>query len=147
AADQAAAVCVAQGIEHGLIELGGDIQVIGPHPDLSPWIVGIRHPRLADGIMATVEISRGAIASSGDYERYIVVDGVRYCHLLDPSTGWPVQGLASVSVISEQCLVAGSVATMAMLKGNAGKQWLAALGVPHLWMDEAGNSGGNIHPQ
>jgi thiamine biosynthesis lipoprotein len=147
AADQAAAVCIAQGIRHGLVELGGDIKVIGRHPDLAPWIVGIRHPRHPDEAMTTVELSQVAIASSGDYERYMEVDGIRYCHILDPHTGWPVRGLASVSIVTGQCLLAGSVATMAMLKGNAGKQWLTEMGVSHLWMDEAGNSGGNIHPE
>lgn len=147
AADQAAAVCVANGIEHGLIELGGDIKVIGPHPDLTPWIVGIRHPRHPDEAMTTIELSQGAIASSGDYERYMEVNGIRYCHILDPHTGWPVRGLTSVSIITEQCLLAGSVATMAMLKGADGKQWLTAMGVSHLWMDETGSSGGNIHPE
>lgn len=146
AADQAAAVCAASGIAHGLVELGGDISVIGPHPDSSPWLIGIRHPRQPGETAATVEISRGGIASSGDYERSFVVDGKRYCHLLDPRSGWPACGLSLVSVIAEQCLVAGSIATIAMLKGERGKQWLAGTGLPHFWMDEAGNSGGNIGP-
>lgn len=143
AADQAAAVCAESGIRNGLVELGGDINVIGPHPDLSPWVVGIRHPRLPDAAMATMEVVRGGIASSGDYERYFVVEGKRYCHLLDPHSGWPVRGLSAVSVIADSCLVAGSVATIAMLKGEEGKRWLADIGVRYLWMDEAGNSGGN----
>ncbi|HZW24721.1 MAG TPA: FAD:protein FMN transferase [Gallionella sp.] len=146
AADQAAAVCAAAGIEHGLVELGGDIAVIGPHPDSSPWLIGIRHPRRPDEATAMVEISRGGIASSGDYERFFVANGKRYCHLLDPHDGWPVSGLSMVSVIAEQCLVAGSLATIAMLKGENGKQWLSGTGVPHLWVDEAGNFGGNIDP-
>lgn len=144
AADQAAAVCAASGIEHGLIELGGDISVIGPHPDSAPWLIGIRHPRHPELTMTTVEIARGGIAGSGDYERFFVADGKRYCHLLDPHSGWPVRCLTMVSVIAERCLVAGSIATIAMLKGEDGKQWLAGTGVPHIWMDESGNSGGNI---
>ncbi len=144
AADQAAAVCEAHGIGHGLIDLGGDIKVIGPHPDLKPWIVGIRHPRQPEVVHTTIEISRGAIASSGDYERYIEVNGKRYSHILNPQSGWPIQALASVSVITDQCMVAGSVATIAMLKGEAGKQWLTEMGVSHLWIDAAGNAGGNL---
>lgn len=150
AADQATAVCAASGIAHGLVELGGDISVIGPHPDSSPWLIGIRHPRQPGETAAMVEISRGGIASSGDYERFVVVDGQRYCHLLNPHSGWPVRGLSLASVVAEQCLVAGSIATIAMLKGENGKQWLVGTGLPHFWMDEAGNSGGNIgstHPQ
>ncbi len=147
AADQAAAVCVASGIAHGLVELGGDINVIGPHPNLQPWIIGIRHPQRAETVMTTVAIARGALASSGDYERYIEVDGTRYCHILDPRTGWPVRGLSSVSVSAGQCLVAGTVATIALLKGDAGKQWLTESGLAHVWMDAEENSGGNIHAE
>lgn len=88
--------------------------------------------------MATVHVSGGAIASSGDYERFMDVEGLRYCHILDPSTGWPVQGLSSVSVLSDQCLVAGSVSTIAMLKGRDGIRWLRELGVQYLCMDEQG---------
>ncbi|HXU93360.1 MAG TPA: FAD:protein FMN transferase [Gallionella sp.] len=138
AADRAAAICSAHGIEHGLVDLGGDICVIGPHPDSEPWRIEICHPRDAASFMATVYLARGCIASSGDYERFMEVDGRRYCHILDPRTGWPVRGLSSVSVLSDQCLVAGSVSTIAMLKGENGMQWLKELGIQHLCMDERG---------
>ena len=85
--------------------------------------------------MATVEVERGALASSGDYERYIEVAGERYCHILNPLTGWPVRGLASVSVLANQCLVAGSVSTIAMLKGPAGRMWLEGLGIQYALME------------
>jgi len=136
AADQVAAVCVSAGIEHGLVDLGGDICVLGAHPDHKPWRIEIRHPRVPDAFMAMVEIERGAIASSGDYERYIEVAGERYCHIINPLTGWPVRGLCSVSVLADQCLVAGSVSTIAMLQGDAGIQWLNGLGVQHIWMGD-----------
>ena len=97
AADRAAAVCVAQGVRHGLVDLGGDITVIGPHPNGDPWRIGIQHPGRPGAVMANVEISQGALASSGDYERCITFDGRRYGHILDPRTGWPVRGLSSVS--------------------------------------------------
>lgn len=144
AADQAASVCAASGIEHGLVELGGDIYVIGPHPDSSPWTIGISHPGFSGGSAAIVEISRGGIASSGNTERNFVVEGKCYSHLLDPHSGWPVRGLSLVSVIAEHCLVAGSIATIAMLKGGDGKRWLAETGVHHLWVDDAGKLEGNI---
>ncbi|MFA6013476.1 MAG: FAD:protein FMN transferase [Gallionellaceae bacterium] len=146
AADQAAAVCLSAGIEHGLIELGGDIKVIGPHPDNSPWLVGIRHPRQADQPLLTLEIFAGAVATSGDYERFMLVNGVRYSHLLNPFTGCPVQGLQCASIITEQCLVAGSIATIGLLKGADGKPWLNDSGVRHLWVDEAGKLSGNVFP-
>ncbi len=148
AADRMVETCIAQGVLHGLVNLGGDINVIGPHPDNDPWLVDIRHPRQAESSIATIELSHGALASSGDYERCIDIDGVRYGHIISPLTGWPVRGLTSVSVIAGRCMEAGSISTVAMLKGVGGIQWLAELGLPHLWVDEFGKQGGSlaIHP-
>lgn len=61
--------------------------------------------------------------------------GQRYSHILNPKTSWPVQGLAAVSVIAVQCLVAGSLCTITMLKGKEGIAWLADVELPHIWMD------------
>jgi thiamine biosynthesis lipoprotein len=93
--------------------------------------------------MVEIELFSGALATSGDYERFIEVDGRRYCHILNPHTGWPVRGLSSVSVIADECLVAGSLSTTAMLKGRDGIAWLNALGVRHNFMDEDGRLGGS----
>ena len=144
AADQAAAVCANLGISAGMINLGGDIQVLGPHPDGEPWRIEILHPRQTGIVLATISLHRGALATSGDYERFMEIDGRRYCHLLDPITGWPVQGLASVSVVAGQCLVAGSVSTIAMLKQADGAAWLRETGLDHVWMDGMGGQGGTL---
>lgn len=122
AADRCAAILRTHA-DCGLVELAGDIAVTGPLPDGSAWQVRIRHPR-AEGTCGELAVDRGAVATSGDYERCIVIDGRRYCHLLDPRTGWPVEGLASVTVRHESCTVAGTLATVAMLKGRAGENWL-----------------------
>jgi thiamine biosynthesis lipoprotein len=144
AVDRVSALCWAEGIRHGLINLGGDIKVIGPRADGAPWRIGIRHPRRPDALLETLLLSEGALASSGDYERCIVVDGVRYGHVLNPKTGWPVRVLAAVSVVSDFCVVAGSASTIAMLKEDRGPAWLESLGLPHLWVDVNGHSGGSI---
>lgn len=144
AADRVAAILIGLGIRHGLVDLGGDLRVIGPHPDGSPWQVGIQHPR-AEGAIAVVPLRSGAIATSGDYERGFERDGVRYGHILNAATGWPAQGLAAASVIAEQCLVAGSAATCAMLFGaDDGPQWLDGLGLPYLFIDAQLRIGGSI---
>lgn len=132
AADAAARALREQGIEHGFVELGGDIAVIGPHPDGSPWRIGVRHPRQPDTALAMLELHQGALASSGDYERSITVDGLRYGHILNPKTGWPVQSLAGVSVVAPQCLLAGTATTVAMLKQGDAKDWLQMLELPYL---------------
>jgi FAD:protein FMN transferase len=144
AADQAAAVCVARGVRHGLVDLGGDIAVIGPHPNLEPWNIGIKRPRDPQSSLVSVPVGHGALASSGNYERYMVIDGRRYCHILNPITGWPSRGLAAVSVIADRCLVAGSISTIAMLKGRDGIRWLSGLGLRHLFVDDDGVCGGDM---
>ncbi len=145
AADRVAALCREHGLRHGMVDLGGDLAVIGPHPDGSPWIVGIRDPRAPKHAMASVRLPAGAIATSGDYERCMVVDGVRYTHVLDPRTGTPVTGLRSVSVVADECLIAGTATTVAMLKGtDGGPLWLDDLGLPNLRMDDAGELSGTL---
>lgn len=144
AVDRAATLCSEAGIFNGIINLGGDIKIIGPRADGSPWKVGIRHPRKADAILQTLELSHGALASSGDYERFILLDGVRYSHVLNPKTGWPVKYMSSVSVVGDFCVVAGSASTIAMLKEEQGATWLEALALPHLWSNVSGEDGGSL---
>lgn len=138
AADSSANLCRSLGIQHGMVNMGGDIHVIGPHPDGSPWKIGIQNPSDPGSVLTSVDLSYGGLASSGDYQRYITINGQRYSHILNPKTGWPVQGLRAVSVIAPHCLIAGSTSTIAMLKGEEGKQWLDATGLPYLWVDEKG---------
>ncbi len=144
AVDRAAGLCLQAGIKHGLINLGGDIKLIGPRPDGSPWQVGIAHPRKKGEVIEALALSGGALASSGDYERCLQFDGVRYGHVLNPKTGWPVRYMASVSVVGDFCVVSGSAATIAMLKEEEGPAWLESLGLPCLWVDVHGNSGGSL---
>jgi thiamine biosynthesis lipoprotein len=144
AVDRAAALCWQAGVKQGIVNLGGDIKIIGPRADGLPWNIGIRHPRNKEALIKTIALHKGALASSGDYERCIVVDGVRYGHVLNPKTGWPVRHLAAVSVVGEFCVVAGSASTIAMLKEDEGPGWLEALGLPHLWVDVNGQSGGPL---
>jgi thiamine biosynthesis lipoprotein len=80
AADRAAALL---GSRCGYVNLGGDLRVMGPQLDGSPWQIGIQHPRKDGEVVATIAIASGALATSGDYERYFELDGRRYCHLLD----------------------------------------------------------------
>lgn len=144
AVDRAAALCANVGIRHGLVNLGGDLKIIGAQPDGQPWRVGIRHPRQHQALLEAIPLVSGAVASSGDYERCLMIDGVRYGHILNPKTGWPAGHLAAVSVVGDFCVVAGSAATIAMLKGAQGPAWLAELGLPYVWFDVAGNAGGPL---
>lgn len=144
AADRAAEVCHLHGITSGLVDLGGDVRIVGPTPDGESWPVGIRDPRQPWGAVVSLELEAGGIATSGDYQRFMVVDGKRYSHLLDPRSGWPVSGLTSVSVVASRCLVAGTASTIAMLKGEAGASWLDDLGLPNLRVDVRGRVSGSL---
>jgi hypothetical protein len=85
-----------------------------------------------------------ALRGARHYERCIVVDGTRYGHVLNPKTGWPVRHLASVSVVADLCIVAGSTATIAMLEEERGPAWLEGVGLPHHWVDVNGRVGGSL---
>lgn len=124
AADRAASLLEALGQRHGFVNLGGDIRVVGPRHDGRPWRFGIQHPRRAEATIASIDMTHGALASSGDYERYFEQGGERFCHILDPRSGWPVSTWASVSVTAPACVAAGALSTIAMLKGDAATQFL-----------------------
>ena len=85
---------------------------------------------------------------SGDHQAAlvscIVAEGIPYGHVLNSRTGWPVRTLASVSVVADLCVVAGSASTIAMLKEDEGPAWLEALGLPHLWVEVHGQVGGSL---
>jgi len=147
AADRAAETCIGLGARHGFVDLGGDIRVIGPRNDGSAWRIGIRHPRRTGEAVTSIEVTAGAVATSGDYERFIEVEGRRYCHILDPRTGWPARGPASVTVLSARCLVAGSLSTAAMLNGGEAGAWLSRLGVRHIVIDADGRCSGTEPPR
>ena len=135
AADRAR-IILQQAAMAGLVNLAGDIAVNGLPDTAEHWSVAIRHPRKS-GAIATIGLANAAIAGSGDYERYIDCQGQRYCHLLRPDTGFPAtDGLISVTVLAESCLVAGTVSTVAMLKGAAGIKWLEEMAMPYLAIDK-----------
>lgn len=146
AADVAANYCLSQHITSGIVELGGDVRVLGPRPNGDGWPIAIRDPRQPDKVVAEFSLTSGAVASSGDYERFQEIAGVRYSHLLNPKTGWPVSGLRAVSVIAEHCLVAGSIATIGMLKANLGAEWLSSCAIAYLCCQNDGTIFNSLTP-
>ncbi len=132
-------------IESALVDLSGDISAIGKKPNGLPWEISIRHPRRPDKSAAFLKLENVAVATSGDYERSFVLDGKRYSHLLNPKTGWPLDGLASCTVISKQCLIAGGTATTSLLKEKQEScQWLEDVGLPYLAVDTTMNTYSNM---
>jgi thiamine biosynthesis lipoprotein len=144
AADSAGRLGRELGVECGLVNLGGDFSVIGPLPGDQPWSIGITHPEGDSEPMARLSLKQGGLASSGDYERCFVHQGRRYSHILNPKTGWPCEGLRAVSVSADNCTVAGSIATIAMLKPEQqGIAFLQELGVEHAYMGNDASIGGS----
>ena len=137
AVDRAATLLAEAGVRHGFVNLGGDIRVVGPRADGAPWRFGIAHPRRAGATIASVEMADGALATSGDYERYFEHDGRRYCHILDPRSGWPVTAWASISVTAPACLAAGALSTIAMLEGERALDFLTTRRATFLAVDPA----------
>lgn len=127
------------GIKHAVVNAGGDLRAIGQHGQ-RPWRVGIRHPR-QEGILASVETTRDeSIFTSGDYERYFDWQGKRYDHIIDPRTGYPAEGLSSVTIFADRADLADAAATALFVAGP--KDWLSiarAMGVKGVMLvDEQG---------
>ena len=136
AADTLAVLAKKFGVRYGLINLGGDIAIVGNKPDGIAWKVGITDPRGTETEIASIDIYSGGLATSGDYKRYFIYEGKRYSHILNPKTGFPCAGLRAVSVAANLCTVAGSIATIAMLKDEPEAiKWLNDLEVPFVAMD------------
>ena len=138
AADRAATVLHEQGVAHGYVNMAGDIRVIGPKPDGTPWMIGIQDPRHKDRAIASIPLHGGALATSGDYERFFELDGKRYCHILNPLTGYPVTWWRSVTVVTPMVITAGSYSTIAMLKEAGGLAFLQESGLGYLAVDHSG---------
>lgn len=112
ALDRAAAYLRGQGVKAALINIGGNIMAIG-RPGNRAWHVGIQDPR-RPGPIATLDLRDGeAIGTSGDYQRYFMLNGVRYCHIIDPRTGYPAQGVRSATVIAPPGPLAGALSDAA----------------------------------
>jgi len=107
-----------------LVNFGGDLAVTGPPQSRQAWTVGIESVDLG-AAAKLIELRHGALATSGDARRFLLKDGVRYGHVIDPRTGWPVEKAASsITVAADTCTQAGMLSTLAMLKGAFAEQFL-----------------------
>lgn len=118
-----------------VINLGGDLRTRGPRHDGSLWTIGIEDPNRAQSSVLNLEISQKALATSGDAYRFLHKNGVRYGHLLNPRTGWPVAGVPrSVTVMADTCTTAGMLSSLAMLQGGNTNAFLAAQSDIDFWV-------------
>ena len=144
AADRAAEIFQSLGILHGLVDLGGDIRIIGDKVDKSGWKIGIRNPQQPEQAISYVTLHQGAMATSGNYERFMTLNEQHYCHIMRADTGWPVNHWASVTILAPQCLVAGSLATLTMLAEQKGQRWLEEQEISFLAININGTQASNL---
>ncbi len=117
AAERAKAVLKQLGIKNGVVNAAGDLTTWGFQPGAKPWTIGIANPDAARHPFSYMDITDAAIATSGNYEKFIMIDGKKYSHTIDPKTGLPVEGIKSVTIISRDAEIADAMATPVMIMG------------------------------
>ena len=131
AVDRAYDILAAHGSVPFLLNFGGDLRANRPPPE-GPWRVGIERPDSEMAAAVLLDLERGALATSGDSHRFLLKGSVRYSHILDPRTGWPVvDAPRSVTVAGSSCTEAGLLATLAMLQGAGARPFLQEQGARH----------------
>lgn len=117
-----------------LVNLGGDMACSGPRINGDSWKVAIERPDTVDKSLALLSLSGGALATSGDSQRFLLSEGVRYSHVLNPKTGWPIQQAPrSVTVAAPSCVQSGLIATLALLQGKGAETFLKQTGLRY-WL-------------
>jgi FAD:protein FMN transferase len=121
AADQAKKILQEMGVEAGVVNASGDLNTWGEHPTEGPWTISLAHPDSPLKAFSKLTLNNMAVATSGNYEKYVLIDGQKYSHTINPKTGFPVQGIKSVSVICPFAELADALATPITILGvNAG---------------------------
>ena len=110
-ADKIKEVLQEKGCTSGLVNVSGDINTWGKQPNGEPWSVGIINPMNKNKVFATFILDDSAVETSGSYEKFVVFNGKRYSHIIDPRTGYPASGIVSVSVFAKQTELADALAT------------------------------------
>jgi len=117
AVDMAAKVLKQNGISSALINFAGNIYTFGTPPGKDSWVIGLQHPRESEGLLGTFEIKDKAVSTSGDYEKFFTIEGKRYSHIIDPRTGKPVEGIVSVTIVTDNATRADALSTGVFVLG------------------------------
>lgn len=117
AADRARLLLRRLGVTSGIVDASGDISLFGEQQNGSPWRIGINHPTNEIGLADILSLKNASVATSGDYEKYALIDGTRYGHIINPATGYPSQGIISVSIIGKEATIANGLSTSIMVLG------------------------------
>ena len=117
AAEKAKSLLQQKGVKSGIINAAGDLTAWGHQPNGKPWTIGIADPNTTKQAFSFLEITNTSIATSGNYEKFILIDGKKYSHTIDPKTGLPVRGIKSVTIICPNAEIADAMATPVMIMG------------------------------
>ena len=117
AAERAKLIMKQQGVESGVVNASGDLTAWGLQPNGKPWTVGIADPGARHEVFSYMSITDMAVATSGNYEKFVVIDGKKYSHTINPRTGLPVTGIKSVTIITTNAEIADAMATPVMIMG------------------------------
>ena len=129
AADRVADILKSHNIKSALINVGGEIVLIGRSPEARSWRIGIKNPR-GEGIIETAEIENLALSTSGDYEKFFMIKNKRYPHIINPKTGYPALDFASVTILAKSAAYADAIATAVAIMGpERGLKFLDSLGI------------------
>ncbi len=127
----------------GVLSLGGNIQTVGTKPDGSAWVIGVQDPDVPERYLLTLELSGAkAVVTSGDYQRYFMENGTRYCHIIDPKTLAPVRGsLRAVTVVADSGLLADALSTALYVLGRetGAELWRNLGGFEAIWLESDGS--------
>jgi thiamine biosynthesis lipoprotein len=146
AADATLELLSQEGVRDCLVNLGGDIAILGRIAGGQPWEVGITHPEVPGQAIACIQVGSGAITTSGGYARFISIGDKKFSHLINPVTGIPADNLQSVTVVAPKAIIAGSICTISMLQeeGDA-LGFLNDSELPFLAVDKQGKCHGSLH--
>lgn len=111
-------IMITKGIKSGIINGSGDMSTWGQQPSGKPWNIGITNPFHPNDLLGSIELTQGAVTTSGSYEKFVVFDGKRYSHIINPSTGYPSTGLCSVTVFGPDAEMANGFSTSAIVLGK-----------------------------
>ncbi|WP_349352507.1 MULTISPECIES: FAD:protein FMN transferase [unclassified Flagellimonas] len=117
AADKAKALLVEQGVESGIINASGDLNAWGAQPDGKDWMVAIINPLNKEKVFSWLPVEDQAVVTSGNYEKYIIINGERYTHIIDPRTGYPSKGILSATIFTKNAELADALATSVFVMG------------------------------
>ena len=125
AADKTKELMISKGVDAGIINASGDLNTWGKQPNGDNWIIGITNPMKEDELFAAFELSGTAVVTSGNYEKFVMIDHKRYSHIIDPRTGYPSSGLSSVTIFADTAEKANGISTAIMALGKkAGLKFL-----------------------